>query len=223
MEQISLAALLIVGRAANSNLHGLRAMGIRILATAALCYALYDAIRQLPLLEQDSPEAENSFGPAEAETSNMEIGTSCKALAGGDEEGGADSSSLCLTPEAADAITAKFGSRWLADMVGGAMYDGGDSSTGSWLETKFAVVQFWGLTSVVAYLALVEALPVLLRPLHVFVRWVVCVCMCVCVSTRRRRGSVLLKRLRRSACARLDLMCNPAPGAEDPEYLQSSP
>lgn len=37
---------------------------------------------------------------------------------------------------------------------------------GEWRSVRFGVVEFWGWASVAGYLALVEALPVMLQPLH---------------------------------------------------------
>lgn len=37
---------------------------------------------------------------------------------------------------------------------------------GDWRAVRFGVIEFWGWASVAGYVALVEALPVMLRPLH---------------------------------------------------------
>lgn len=37
---------------------------------------------------------------------------------------------------------------------------------GQWRAVRFGVIEFWGWASVAGYLALVEALPVILQPLH---------------------------------------------------------
>lgn len=39
-------------------------------------------------------------------------------------------------------------------------------ASGQWRAVRFGVVEFWGWASVACYLTLVEALPVMLRPLH---------------------------------------------------------
>lgn len=39
-------------------------------------------------------------------------------------------------------------------------------AAGGWRSVHFGVIEFWGWASVAGYMALVEALPVMLQPLH---------------------------------------------------------
>lgn len=68
---------------------------------------------------------------------------------------------------------------WVGALLGWMGDEGGRWAaavrSGDWREAKLGVVEFWGWASVAAYLALVESLPVLLRPLHSAIRWVLCV------------------------------------------------
>lgn len=149
-------------------------MGVRALATAAMVYVVFDAIRQLPLQENlgDAPGVSHLAGEGGAAGVDRGSGETCSGLGRGDE--GESGLGQCSTSQAAEAITANFGSRWVGRKICEVIY-GPDENLGDWLEellaTKFTVVGFWGLASVLGYLALVEALPVVLKPLHGFIRY----------------------------------------------------
>lgn len=156
----------MVGRAANTGVRGWRALGIRVLATSTLSYAVLDAMRQLPALE-DVAGSGGASGSGEAGAGHE---TSAH-----DAEGGHHGA--CCAHHAAhhgETPFSNYGSPWVAGVVDKAVsytLGGRWEGLGDWPSAELGAVQFWGLASLLGYLAFAEALPLLLRPLHGFVRW----------------------------------------------------
>lgn len=97
----------------------------------------------------------------------------CGAGGGGGGEGGSCSAEVVVEAVAAAAVTAVTDaskvvgvSAWVEAGVGwvGGVQEAFEAR--EWREVRLGVEEFWGWASVAGYLALVEALPVLLSPLH---------------------------------------------------------
>ncbi|CAM9226846.1 unnamed protein product [Laminaria digitata] len=172
---VSLGALFIAGRAANKSANLWQAMLARALVTAAFAIIALEGYKQVSNAgladhnagmgvgvgsdvgagagtggSEESAEAAAAVAAAAAGVGGVAEGLCRPGGGDGDGEGEAGGGVSCSAEAAVG---------WV-----GGVREGFEA--GEWRETRLRVEEFWGWASVAGYLALVEALPVLLAPLH---------------------------------------------------------
>lgn len=189
-----MGGVFVSARAANKGANFWQAYLVRALATAAFAMVALEGLKQVSsvnLADVSSGVGVGGEAGIGAQTGGEGVrGVLDPSVAGGGVAGGGEglcqpgggdggtaggvSCSAEVVVEAvaaagdaiADASKVVGGGAWVEAVVGwvGGVREAFEA--GEWREKRLRVEEFWGWASVAAYLTLVEALPVLLAPLH---------------------------------------------------------
>lgn len=190
-----MGGVFVSGRAANKSANLWQAYLARALATAAFAIVALEGLRQVSnanLADFNSGVGMGGEAGAGAEAGSEGVGgildsSGAGGRVAGDGEGlcqpgGGDGDTAggvsCSAGEVVEAVAAAAGDAiaeaskvagigaWVEAVVGWVGGVREALEAGEWREKRLRVEEFWGWASVAAYLTLVEALPVLLAPLH---------------------------------------------------------
>eukprot|EP00903_Cladosiphon_okamuranus_P015190 g14043.t1 len=170
MLHVALAGLFMAATAVNTRPRGARAFAARAIVTLAVALVASEALRQVQQPAEEAQAAGVGGESGMASLLSLVSGAAepkaetCENPAAADgEDDGVAGDIACL--EAAEIpLTALEASLAWATSAWSVLE--GDA----WRAVRFGVIEFWGWASVAGYVTLVEALPVMLQPLHGFFR-----------------------------------------------------
>ncbi|CAM9170916.1 unnamed protein product [Scytosiphon promiscuus] len=161
---VALLGLFIAATASNRRPTGTSAFIARSLVTLAVALVASEAYqqRQRPLgaMPAETAGEESGMAALASFVSGKVAGAlSCSGPPGEEDVGGGEESIEEVADEAAVPIAMEAWLAW-AKEVWSVL------EAGEWRAVQFGVIEFWGWASVAGYITLVEALPVILQPLH---------------------------------------------------------
>ncbi|CAM9231683.1 unnamed protein product, partial [Ectocarpus sp. 4 AP-2014] len=153
---VALLGLFIAATASNKRPTGSRAFAARAIVTLALALVASEALQQTQRKPPPTLSGGGGGGGGMATLSALVSDRVAASLSCGTEGGGGVS---CGQVGEAVLPTLQACLHWMKGLWSVL-------EEGEWRSVRFGVIEFWGWASVAGYLALVEALPVMLQPLH---------------------------------------------------------
>ncbi|CAM9710728.1 unnamed protein product, partial [Ectocarpus fasciculatus] len=152
---VALLGLFLAAKASNKRPTGSRAFAARAIVTLALALVASEALQQTQ--RQPPPPLSGGGEGGMAALSALVSDRVAASLASCGTERG--DGVTCAQVGEAVTPTLQACLHWIKGLWG-------VMEEGEWRAVRFGVIEFWGWASVAGYLALVEALPVMLKPLH---------------------------------------------------------